>query len=85
MPAEYKAVVLSLAGVYTEELELIAAIKQRHPAVEVWLTDAEGRQAALTEAVRLGADGVADEDGFHRVAMTPAEGRRSAGRPPPRC
>src|SRR5207302_6902918 len=38
--------------------------------------DADGRQAALAEAVRLGADGVADEDGFHRVAVTqPSEGR----------
>lgn len=75
-PADYKAVVLSLAGVYTEELELIAAIKQRHPAVEVWLADADGRQAALAEAVRLGADGVADDDGFHRVAvMQRSEGR----------
>lgn len=78
-PAEYKAVVLSLAGIYTEELELIAAIKQRHPAVEVWLTDADGRQAALAEAVRLGADGVADEDGFHRVAVTPAAEGRTRG------
>jgi hypothetical protein len=78
-PAEYKAVVLSLAGVYTEELELIAAIKQRHPGVEVWLTDADGRQSALAEAVRLGADGVADEDGLHRVALTPAAERRTRG------
>jgi hypothetical protein len=74
-PSEYKALVLSLAGVYAEELELIATIKRRHPEVEVWLTDADGRQSALGEAIRLGADGLADEDGLHRVAMTPPEGR----------
>ena len=84
-PADYKAVVLSLAGVYAEELELIAAIKQRHPAVEVWLADADGRQAALAEAVRLGADGVADDDGFHRVAVMQRSEGRTRGPRRPRC
>src|SRR3954451_1931333 len=77
-PSGYKALILSLAGVYAEELELIAVIKRRHPEVEIWLTDAEGRQAALGDAMRLGADGLADEDGLHRGAMTPPERARGA-------
>src|SRR3954451_23170467 len=74
-PSEYKALILSLAGVYSEELELIPAIKRNHPAMEIWVADAEGRQAALGEAMRQGADGLVGEDGLHRIAMTPPEGR----------
>ena len=69
-PSEYKALILSLAGVYAEELELIATIKRRHPEVEVWLTDADGRQSALGEAIRLGADGLADEDAVAAANVT---------------
>src|SRR6476660_3800693 len=52
-PSGYKALILSLAGVYAEELELIGVIKRRHPEMEIWLTDADGRQAALGDALRL--------------------------------
>jgi hypothetical protein len=78
-PSEYKALILSLAGVYAEELELIGVIKRRHPEVEIWLTDADGRQAALGDALRLGADGLADDDGLHRVAITPPAPQRTRG------
>src|SRR3954453_6960065 len=74
-PSEYKALILSLAGVYAEELELIPAIKRNHPGMEIWLADAEGRQAALAEAMRQGADGLVGEDGLHRVAIAPPHGR----------
>ncbi|HEV2295295.1 MAG TPA: hypothetical protein VGR35_15695 [Tepidisphaeraceae bacterium] len=67
-PMVYRALILSLTGLYKEELQLIAAAKRRFPHVEVWLTHLEGRQAALAEAMRLGADGLLADDGLHRTA-----------------
>ncbi len=63
----YATVVLSLHSLYREELEMIAVLRRRLPATEVWLTDLEGRSAALAEAMRLGATGLVDADGFHRL------------------
>jgi hypothetical protein len=68
-PLVYRAVILSLAGLYREELTIIAAIKRRYPHVELWLAHTDGRQSALAEAMRLGADGLLDDDGLHRVAL----------------
>ena len=68
-PLAYSAVVLSLAGLYREELPIVRAIKRRFPHAEVWLAHTDGRQAALAEAMRLGADGLLDEDGLHRVGV----------------
>jgi DNA-binding NarL/FixJ family response regulator len=81
-PLAYSAVILSLAGLYREELPIIRAIKRRFPHVEVWLAHTDGRQAALAEAMRLGADGLLDEDGLHRVgvATTPDSAREPAYR-----
>ena len=62
--------VLSLSSLYREELQIIAAVKRRYPHVEVWLTQTEGRAAAMAEAMRLGADGLLLEDGFHRAAVS---------------
>jgi len=67
-PMVYRAMVLSLTGLYREELQIIAATKRRFPHVEVWLTHIEGRQASLAEAMRLGADGLLADDGLHRTA-----------------
>ena len=67
-PAGFSTVVLSLHGVYREELQIIAAIRRRFPHVDVWLTDLDGRSAALAEAMRLGADGLLGEDGLHRLS-----------------
>lgn len=67
-PMVYRAIILSLTGLYKEELQVIAAAKRRFPHVEVWLTHIEGRQAALAEAMRLGADGLLADDGLHRTA-----------------
>lgn len=67
-PLVYRAVILSLASLYREELSIIPAVKSRFPHVEVWLAQTDGRQAALAEGMRLGADGLLAEDGLHRVA-----------------
>jgi hypothetical protein len=67
-PLVYRATVLSLTSLYREELAAIATIKRNVPHVDVWLTHIEGRQAALAEAMRLGADGLLAEDGLHRTA-----------------
>jgi hypothetical protein len=71
-PLVYRAVVLSLASVYREELTIIAAIKKRFPHVEIWLAQADGRLAALAEALRLGADGLISEEGMERTALSVA-------------
>jgi len=68
-PLVYRALILSLSGLYREELAIIAAVKRRYPHVEIWLAHTDGRQAALAEAMSQGADGLLDEDGLHRVAM----------------
>lgn len=68
-PVAYRAVILSLAGVYKEELAVIAALRRRYPQIEVWLTHTDSRAALLAEAMRLGADGLLSEDGLHRVAI----------------
>lgn len=79
-PLVYWALVLGLGSMYREELQLIGAVKRRYPHVEIWLTQTEGRAAAMAEAMCLGADGLLLEDGFHRTAApsTAAE----AGAPP---
>ena len=69
-PLVYRAVILSLASLYREELAIVAAVKSRFPHVELWLAHTDGRQAALAEAMRLGADGLLADDGLHRVAGT---------------
>lgn len=68
-PMAYQAVVLSLASLYREELPIIRAIKHRFPHLEIWLAHTDGRPAALAEAMRLGADGLLDAEGLHRIAM----------------
>ena len=82
-PLVYRAVILSLAGLYREELSVIPAIKSRFAHVELWLAHTDGRQAALAEAMRLGADGLLADDGLHRVAgagsPTVAEAAATAG------
>ena len=71
-PLVYRAVVLSLTSLYREELTLIATLKRRLPHLDIWLTHTEGRQAAMAEAVRLGADGLLGEDGaLHRLLQHP--------------
>ncbi len=72
-PLVYHALVLSLTSLYREELALIGTLKRRLPHMDIWLTHIDGRQAALVEAMRQGADGLLGEDGaLHRVALPQA-------------
>src|SRR5580704_2160906 len=68
----YRAAVLSLQSFFREEMPLLSAIKRRLPQLEIWLTHTDGRQAALAEAMRMGADGLLAEDGLHRIAAATA-------------
>ena len=71
-PQAYRAMILSLQSVFQEELPLIATVKGRFPHIEIWVTDTDGRQAALAEAMCFGADGLLADDGLHRVAVAAA-------------
>jgi hypothetical protein len=72
-PLVYRSVILSLNSLYKEELQVIPSVKRRFPHVEIWLTQIEGRQATLAEAMRLGADGLLADDGLHRISAGPSE------------
>jgi len=80
-PLVYRAIILSLTSLYKEELAVVQSIKQRFPHIEVWLTQTDGRQASLAEAMRLGADGLLSEDGLHRIAITAAADASAAPAP----
>jgi DNA-binding NarL/FixJ family response regulator len=87
-PLAYRAVIFSLQSLFREELLVVASIKKRFPHIEIWLTDTDGRPAALAEAMQLGADGLLSEDGLHRIALTPASSDSAASpsplrQPPP--
>ena len=66
----YRAMILCLNSLYREELSFIASIKHRYPHIDIWLSQTDGRAAALAEALRLGADGLLSDDGPHRFVMT---------------
>ena len=68
-PLVYRAVILSLSSIHREELAFIPGVKRRFPHVEIWLTHTDGRQSALAEAMRAGADGLLSGEGLHRVAV----------------
>jgi hypothetical protein len=68
-PLVYRALVLSLSSLHREELGIIPGVKRRFPHVDVWLTHTDGRQAAMADAMRLGADGLLSGEGLHRVAV----------------
>jgi hypothetical protein len=69
-PLVYRAVVLSLSSLHREELAFIPGVKRRFPHIDIWLTHTDGRQAALADAMRLGADGLLSGEGLHRVAVS---------------
>ena len=69
-PLVYRAVVLSLSSLHREELAIIPGVKRRFPHIDIWLTHTDGRQAALADAMRLGADGLLSGEGLHRVAVS---------------
>ena len=84
-PTAYQSLILGLTSLFKEELAVITTVKQRFPNVEVWLTQTDGRPAAMAEAMRLGADGLLGEDGLHRLAVTSSASSTSpvATAPPP--
>ena len=69
-PLVYRALVLSLSSLHREELSIIPGVKRRFPHIDIWLTHTDGRQAALADAMRLGADGLLSGEGLHRVAIS---------------
>jgi DNA-binding NarL/FixJ family response regulator len=80
-PMVYRAVVMSLQGLYREELSVIRTLRARLPHVEVWLAHTDGRHAAMAEAVRLGAGGILSDEGLHRFdesASAPATSEPAA-------
>lgn len=88
-PLVFRSVVLSLQSLYREELQIISAIRRRFPHISIWLTHTDGRQTALAEAMRLGAEGLVGEDGLYSftepspapVQTAPATGYRRAPTP----
>ena len=64
-PLVYRALVLSLQSLYRDELPIITTVRQRFPHVSVWLAHTDGRQAALVEAMRLGAEALVGANGVH--------------------
>lgn len=68
-PMVYRALILSLNSLFQEEMQLVETVKRRFPHIEIWLCDTDGRQAALADALRLGADGLLGDEGLHRVAV----------------
>jgi hypothetical protein len=78
-PLAYRALILSLAGLYPEELIVIKVIKTRLPHIEIWLTQTDGRQSAQAEASRFGADGLLADEGMYR---TTAEGSEQVAQVP---
>jgi hypothetical protein len=73
-PLAFRALVMSLAALHPHELAMIEVVKRRYPQVEVFVADAAGRSASLSEAVRLGADAVLEEQRLRRFpGPSPAE------------
>jgi len=92
-PLVYRAVVLSLSGIYPEELEIVATVRRRFGHLRIWLAQTDGRAAALAKALRLGADGLLAEDGVHPLDQAPVQAPQpfaprpapAAPLPAPRC
>ncbi len=66
-PSRYNSIILSLNALYREELQIISSVRRRLPSIEIWLAHTDGRQAALADCIRMGADGLLAEDGLHRM------------------
>lgn len=82
-PLFFAAVVFSLNSLYREELHIIASLKRRFAHIDIWLSDTDGRQAALAEAMRFGADGLVADDGLHRIAAGAPPAASAASEPTP--
>ncbi|MGN6627547.1 MAG: hypothetical protein ACTHLN_13095, partial [Tepidisphaeraceae bacterium] len=60
-----------------EELSIISTIRRRFPHVSIWLSQTDGRQAFLAEAMRLGAEALIDQCGVHTL-LDPHHGPANA-------
>ncbi len=69
-PLVYRVLVLSLQGMYRDELAIINSVRKRFPHVAIWLANTDGRQAALAECIRMGAEAVISEEGIHSMTDT---------------
>ena len=72
-PQNYASLILSLTSLFGPELEMIAAVKRHYPQIEIWLARSEGMNSVVDEAMRLGADGILNEDGPHRLSAPPMQ------------
>ena len=79
-PLVFRAVVLSLAALYPEEVRLIDLIKQRFGHMEVFLADTVGRTGAVAEATRSGADAILVGDHLQRLGAVASGPARQAPR-----
>jgi len=66
-PLAYRVLILSLTSLYPEELQVISSIKRRFSHIDIFLTHTDGRQTALVEAMRRGADGLLSDEGLDRI------------------
>jgi len=64
-PLVFRTLVLSLAATYRDELSIIATVRRRFPHLTVWVMHTDGRQAALAEAMRLGAEAILTDDAVY--------------------
>jgi hypothetical protein len=67
-PLVYRALVVSLPSLYREELSIIRTVRAKLPHIDVLLAHTDGRQAALAEAMRLGATALLSNEAVHRLA-----------------
>ena len=79
-PMVYRALVVSLPGLFRRELPVIAAVARHLPHVARFVCHADGRAAALAEAMRLGATGVLDDEGLHELTSTHAPPEHKASK-----
>jgi DNA-binding NarL/FixJ family response regulator len=61
-PLVYRTLVLSLQGLYRDELNIISVVRRRFSHISIWISHTDGRQTALAEAMRLGAEAIVTDD-----------------------
>ena len=81
-PLVYRALVVSLPSLYREELSIIRTVRAKLPHVDVLLAHTDGRQAALADAMRLGATALLSNEAVHRLAeVKPAPAADAENKP----
>lgn len=80
-PLVYRALVVSLPSLYREELSIIRTVRAKLPHIDVLLAHTDGRQAALADAMRLGATALLSNEAVHRLAEIHPPPDESAANP----